>query len=175
MADADPDALTDEAAAAMVAVLHRHGVRFVVIGGFAIQLHQVDGLARTSDIDVTPERSRQNLERLAAALVDLDARLRGDRLPDEGLRVPWHVDLLERMDLALNLITRFGPLDLSLKPSGTDGYDDLIASAVEFTVANTMMLTASLDDIIRSKTAAGRTKDNIALPALLRHLKRRNR
>lgn len=89
--------------------------------------------------------------------------------------MPWHVDLLERMDLALNLITRFGPLDVSLKPSGTDGYDDLIASAVEFTVANTMMLTASLDDIIRSKTAAGRAKDNIALPALLRHLKRRNR
>lgn len=96
----------------MVAVLHRHGVRFVVIGGFAIQLHQVDGLARTSDIDVTPERSRQNLERLVGALVELDACLRGERLPDEGLPVPWHVDLLERMDLALNLITKFGPLDL---------------------------------------------------------------
>lgn len=43
----------------MVAVLHRHRVQFVVIGGFAIQLHQVAGLARTSDIDVTPERSRR--------------------------------------------------------------------------------------------------------------------
>lgn len=175
MADADPQPLTDEAATAMVAVLQRHGVRFVVIGGFAIQLHQVDGLARTSDIDVTPERSRQNLECLAAALVDLDARLRGDRLPDEGLPVPWHVDLLQRMDLALNLITRFGPLDLTLKPSGTEGYDDLIASAVEFTVAGTTMTTASLDDIIRSKTAAGRAKDNLALPVLIRHLKRRAR
>lgn len=28
----------------MVAILQRYGVRFVVIGGFAIQLHQVDGL-----------------------------------------------------------------------------------------------------------------------------------
>lgn len=66
-APADPAPLSDEAAAA-ISVLHRHRVRFVVIGGFAIQLHGVDGLARTSDIDVTPERSRVNLERLAAAL-----------------------------------------------------------------------------------------------------------
>lgn len=113
--------MSDEAAAAIVSILHRHEVRFVVIGGFAIQLHGVDGLARTSDIDVTPERSRVNLERLAAALSDLDARLRGLRLPDEGLAVSWHVDLLDRVDTALNLITKFGPLDISLKPSGTDG------------------------------------------------------
>ena len=170
----EPEPLTDEAAAAIVAVLQRHGVRFVVIGGFAIQLHRVQGLARTSDIDVTPDRSRQNLERLVAALNELDARLRGDRLPDEGLPVPWHVDLLERMDVALNLITRFGPLDLALKPSGTEGYDDLVASAVRFDVAGTVMITASLEDLIRSKTAAGREKDNLALPTLLRHLKRRN-
>ncbi len=73
MASADPEPLTDEAAAGIVSVLHRHGVRFIVIGGFAIQLHGVEGLARTSDIDVTPERGRDNLERLALALTDLDA------------------------------------------------------------------------------------------------------
>ena len=169
VADADPEPLTDEAAAAIVAVLHRHGVRFVVIGGFAIQLHKVDGLARTSDIDVTPERSRHNLGRLVDALGELEARLRGDRLPDDGLQVAWHVDLLQRMEVAINLITRFGPLDLSLKPSGTDGYEDLVESAIEFMLAGTAVPTASLDDIIRSKAAAGRAKDNLALPALLRH------
>ena len=156
MADADPEPLTDEAAAAIIWVLQEHGVQFIVIGGFAIQLHQVDGLPRTSDIDVTPERSRDNLQRLADALTDLDARLRGDRLPDEGLPVPWHVDLLDRVDTALNLITKFGPLDLSLKPSGTDGYHDLNTSAVEFALSGVMVPTASLADVIRSKTAAGR-------------------
>ena len=90
-----------------------------------------------------------------------------------GYRSPWHVDLLERMDLAVNLITRFGPLDLSLKPSGTDGYEDLAGSAVEFILAGTMVPTACLVDIVRSKTAAGRAKDNLALPTLLRHLRRR--
>ena len=77
------------------------------------------------------------------------------------------------MDMALNLTTRFGPLDLSLKPSGTDGYYDLVASAVDLDLAGTAVPTASLDDIVRSKTAAGRTKDNLALPALLRHLRRK--
>lgn len=86
----------------------------------------------------------------------------------------WHVDLLDRVDTALNLITRFGPLDISLKPSGTDGYDDLAAAAVEFTLADTSVPTASLDDIVRSKTAAGRAKDNLALPVLLRFLRRRS-
>jgi hypothetical protein len=173
VADAEPAPLTDEAAAAIVAVLHEHHVRFVVIGGFAIQLHDVAGLARTSDIDITPQRDRANLERLAAALTQLEARLRGDGLPDEGLPVRWHADLLERMDIALNLITRFGPLDLSLRPSGTNGYVDLVASAIELRLGTTLVPTASLEDIVRSKAAAGRPKDNLALPTLVRHLQRR--
>lgn len=173
MADAEPEPLSDEAAAAIVAVLHRHRVRFVVIGGFAIQLHEVDGLARTSDIDVTPERSRPNLTRLADALTDLDARLRGDRLPDDGLPVPWHAELLERMETALNLITRLGPLDISFRPSGTGGYSDLAESAMTFRLGETDVPTASLEDIVRSKEAAGRAKDNLTLPALLRHLQGR--
>jgi hypothetical protein len=175
VADADPQPLTDEAAAAIVTVLLEHSVRFVVIGGFAIQLHEVTGLARTSDIDITPERSRGNLERLADALTDLDARIRGEGLPDEGLPVQWHRDLLDRMDVALNLVTRFGPLDLSLEPTGTSGYDDLAASAIEISLGPTSVPTASLEDIVRSKEAAGRAKDNVALPVLLRHLRRRGK
>jgi hypothetical protein len=73
-ADAVPEPLSDEAAAAMVEVMQRHGVVFVLIGGFAIQLHGVDGLARTADLDVTPRRTAENLRRLAAALTELDAR-----------------------------------------------------------------------------------------------------
>ena len=99
-----PEPLSDEAAAAIVEVLQRHRVAFVLIGGFAIQLHGVEGLARTADLDVTPRRTAENLRRLAAALTELGARLRGAGLPDEGLEVPWHADLLARVDLAVNLI-----------------------------------------------------------------------
>jgi hypothetical protein len=89
-----------------------------------------------------------------------------------GVAVEWHADVLERMDVGLNLITKFGPLDLALRPSGTDGYADLVRSAEEIPLAGTLAPTASLADIVRSKEAAGRSKDNLALPALLEHLRR---
>jgi hypothetical protein len=168
-----PEPLSDDAAAAMVEVLQRHRVAFVVIGGFAIQLHGVDGLARTADLDVTPSRTTDNLKRLASALNELDARLRGTGLPDEGLAVPWHADLLARMELAVNLITRFGPLDISLRPSGTDGYEDLAREAVDLALGDRVAPTAALADIVRSKEAAGREKDVLALPTLERHLRAR--
>jgi hypothetical protein len=168
-----PEPLSDEAAAAMVEVLQRQGVAFVLIGGFAIQLHGVDGLARTADLDVTPSRTRENLRRLASALTELDARLRGTGLPDEGLEVPWHPDLLARMELAVNLVTKFGPLDISLRPSGTDGYDDLAREAVGLVLGDRVAPTAALADIVRSKEAAGREKDVLALPILERHLRAR--
>jgi hypothetical protein len=168
-----PEPLSDEAAAAMVEVMQRHGVAFVLIGGFAIQLHGVDGLARTADLDLTPRRTAENLRRLAAALTELDARLRGAGLPDGGLEVPWHAELLNRMDVALNLITTYGPLDISMRPSGTDGYDDLAREAIDLSVGEQVAPTAALVDIIRSKEAAGREKDVLALPALERHLRAR--
>lgn len=172
-ATGSPQPLSDDAAGAMVGVLQRHRVAFVLIGGFAIQLHGVEGLARTGDLDITPRRTVENLRRLASALTELDARLRGTGLPDEGLAVPWHVDLLTRMHIAINLVTKYGPLDISLRPSGTDGYDDLARGATNLPVGDMVAPTAALADIARSKEAAGREKDVLALPILERELRRR--
>ena len=51
---------------ALVQLLVRHNVTFVVIGGAAIQSHgrRYD----TQDVHVTPDTDNANLERLAAAL-----------------------------------------------------------------------------------------------------------
>ena len=57
----------------IIRVLARHGVRYVLVGGVAARLHGSPTL--TEDVDVTPERSADNLGRLAAALGDLSARL----------------------------------------------------------------------------------------------------
>jgi len=66
----------------------------------------------------------------------------------------------------LSLTCRHGDFDLAFSPSGTDGYDDLVRSATAVVVGATEMRVASLDDVIRSKEAAGRPKDIAALPAL---------
>lgn len=56
-------------------VLARHSVDYVVIGGVATQVH---GHRRTTmGLDLTPDPDPENLSRLAAALVDLDARPHG--------------------------------------------------------------------------------------------------
>ena len=50
----------------LLEVFERHGVRHVVIGGFAAMLR--GSPYDTTDVDVTPERSELNLRRLSAAL-----------------------------------------------------------------------------------------------------------
>ena len=55
-------------------------------------------------------------------------------------------------------------------PSGTDGYEDLVRTALLVEVRGEQMPVASLADIIRSKEAAARPKDFTALPALQERL-----
>jgi hypothetical protein len=59
----------------LLETLHRHGVAFVLIGGVA-GIALGSSLA-TFDLDICYERSEPNLERLAAALQELHATLRG--------------------------------------------------------------------------------------------------
>lgn len=153
--------------------LGRHRVRFVVIGGFAVELHDV-AVPPTRDIDITPSDKAQNLERLARALQELDARFRvpggspgGEVIPG-GMTREW---LRENVSIAL--VTDAGPIDVNLRPDGTAGYDDLIASSVVIEFEGHAVTTASLEDVLRSKEASGRPKDLIVTPAIRDHLRRR--
>jgi hypothetical protein len=76
-------------------------------------------------------------------------------------------------DAIVNLTTRAGDLALAFRPSGTQGYADLRRDAIEIEAADGLrILVASLADVIRSKEAANREKDRIALPRLRRLLDR---
>jgi hypothetical protein len=55
-------------------------------------------------------------------------------------------------------------------PSGTEGYEDLVRTALKVDIRGEQMPVASLEDIIRAKEAAGRPKDFTALPALQERL-----
>jgi hypothetical protein len=146
----------------MFACLDRHGVRYVLIGGLAAVLH--GSPLPTLDVDICPSPEQPNLERLAAALQEMDARLRTPDTP-EGVRFPCDAGFLGNMQL-LNLVTRFGDLDLALRPSGTEGFSDLSRRAVAVNVRGLRVAVASLEDVIRSKEAANRPKDQRALPVL---------
>ncbi len=145
-------------------VLHRHDVEFVLIGGMAATLHGSDVV--TLDLDVSPKSTRDNLERLASALRDLNASLRVEAEP-AGVPFDAHVELLERVQL-LNLVTRAGDLDIVMQPAGSSGYNDLRRDALAISISGVPVLVASLADVIRSKEAANREKDRSVLPALKR-------
>ncbi len=168
LAVADARAFDPEA---ILRALERHEVAYVLIGGMAASLHGSPHV--TTDVDITPARERENLERLAAALVELDARIRTEGEP-RGLAFDRSARLLERSEI-LNLVTRHGDLDLTFVPAGTRGYEDLRVDAVEIRIRGVRVTVAALADVIRSKEAAGREKDRLTLPTLRRLQERLDR
>lgn len=161
MAALDPELL--------VTTLARHGVRYVLIGAMAARLQ---GFPRmTADADITPARDRANLGRLAVALRALDARVYTESVP-EGLPFDCTAATLERAEI-WNLVTAAGRLDVAFVPSGTSGYDDLAAGAVLFDVFGVELRAARLEDIVRSKEAAGRPQDRQDVIVLREMLRRR--
>jgi hypothetical protein len=148
--------------------LARHQVEFVLIGALAARLQ---GFPRfTSDADITPARDNANLLRLAAALRELDARVYTEQIP-EGLSFDCSPQMLARADI-WNLITKAGRLDLAFTPSGTSGFADLAPQAIRFEVYGHILLAARLEDIIRSKEAAGRAQDRQDVVVMREMLKR---
>ena len=169
-APAELPPLADEDAAAIFSVLDRHGVAYVVIGGMAAAMWGSD-LPRTTDADITPAADVDNLNRLAAALEELGARLRVEGVP-EGVPAPLDVETLATRSV-ITLLTDHGPLDISFTPEGTAGYTDVAARAVRLIVGDHPGVpVADLADVIASKEAAGRAKDLRQLPSLRRLLNR---
>jgi hypothetical protein len=153
---------------AMLRVLERRGVDYVLIGGLAATLHGSPHV--TADVDIAPDATRANLRRLAEALDDLDARVRTEGEPD-GLPFDRSAEMLSRTAF-LNLTTRFGELDLVFEPPGTSGYADLKRGAIGLDIHGVHVPVASLADVIRTKEASGREKDRLTLPTLRRLLER---
>jgi hypothetical protein len=145
---------------AILGVLHRREVQFVVIGGIAGNLLGSDIL--TNDLDICFARDLQNTRRLAAALTEIHARLRN--FPAD---LPFVVDEHAlRLGQTFTFETDFGHFDCLGNPSGTDGYMQLRNGAECLEVSGVKTYVASLPDLIRMKEAADREKDRWALVTL---------
>lgn len=155
---------------AMLRVLERHRVRYVVIGGIGATLH--GSPLPTRDADICPAADGANLDSLAGARREMEARIRTADAPD-GLAFSCDAAFLRQMKL-LNLTTRFGDLDLSFEPAGTGGYADLCERSIDYDLGDGLVVpVAALEDIISSKEAANREKDRQALPTLRLLLRKR--
>ncbi len=146
----------------LVKALARHNVDYILIGGFATVQHGSPFL--TQDLDITPARSDANLARLSKALDALHARV---RTTADAAGLPFdHTGESLSDAVVWNLVTDFGDLDISFLPDGTTGFDDLRRDAETIEIHGIAVRVASLADVIRSKQAANRPKDQRVLPTL---------
>jgi hypothetical protein len=147
--------------------LARRGVDLVVVGGIGGVLH--GSPIATKDVDVVPDLSATNLDALADALNEMNARIVSHDAPQGRIEVDWRGKELRRWIVDFHfliLITDYGRLDLIHRPGGTSGYPDLARSAVDLELDGVHVKVAALEDIIRSKEAAGRQRDLEHLPTL---------
>ena len=150
--------------------LARHEVEYLLVGGIAARAY---GAQRpTFDVDCVPEPSRENLDRLAAAMRDLHARLRVEGLTDEEaplLPVQVTGSTLVRMELS-TWRTDGGDLDVLADIPDRHGrhlsYPELVGRASKLNLDGIVVRVAALDDVIASKEWADRPKDRDALPEL---------
>lgn len=140
--------------------LHGHGVRHILIGGLAARVWGSPSI--TVDADICYARDGDNLERLAAALRELGATLRG--VHEE---VPFQLDARSlRAGDHFTFMTDAGPLDCLAIPSGSGGFAELDRNAIDGELEGVSVRVVDLDDLMRMKRAAGRPKDRIELEVL---------
>ncbi|HWY18875.1 MAG TPA: hypothetical protein VNY27_09230 [Solirubrobacteraceae bacterium] len=126
---------------------------------------------RTSkDLDVVPNPARENLERLAAALADINAvdDEAGDFDPDE---IPMSALCVEDLSQGGNfcLATDLGRLDVFQWVSGVEAndlYAELDREALAGSVEGVPLRVCGLEHLRAMKRAAGRPQDQADLERL---------
>ncbi len=145
-------------------LLDQEKVAAVLVGGAAMILQGVTHF--TNDIDVCYWRDRDNLERLARAMLPLNPRLRVEGLTDaEARALPFRLDSRTLHNTqSLTLMTDIGAVDLLGSISGLGDYDNLRAYIVDIDLDGLRVPVLSLPAIITNKRTSARAKDLAALP-----------
>jgi predicted nucleotidyltransferase len=148
-------------------LLVEHSVEFIVVGGVAAVLQGVP--VTTLDVDLVHRRTKENVDRLLATLVELRAV---SRLDARGLR-PGVNHLLSAGHQLLQ--TDAGLLDLLGEISGGEHYDSLIDRAEELDLDGCKIRVLSLEQLLATKIRAGREKDHAAITLIRRTIEERTR
>ena len=130
----------------------------VIVGNVAAILNDAPMLTRDVDVFVgdTP-RVRKKMATLAKAL---DGAAPQPILERPGARGrPGVHD-------GVRITTSVVPVDVLFRIAGDMSLDDIRARAKTFDFAGEKLIVASLEDVIRSKEAADRSKDRAVLPLL---------
>ena len=144
---------------AILRILLRHQVDFVIVGGVAGSL--AGSPVATADLDLVYATESENIKRLLGALRELNASYKDPAgrsiLPDADKLAEIKVNLLRTDAGDLDLLQRIGK-DLH--------YADLVHRSVEYALEDLRVRAIDLETLIEAKEVAGRPKDRYALQFL---------
>ena len=132
--------------------LAAHKVDYVLIGGLAVQTH--GHVRTTNDADLIPAPDPANLERLAAALRSLDARVLNPGEEDTAI----DAKMLPRATV-WQFVSRDGGIDVMHEVPGGRPYRELSKNALHVQLGDIDVPVVDLDDLIQMKLARGRPVD----------------
>jgi hypothetical protein len=146
-----PSSAPEPDLSSLIATLDRHGVDYVLIGGMAARVY--GSTMATQDLDILASDLPQNMERLAAALNELEAH--------SDLASTASVDGLWGMNTSWD--TKAGAVDVLVVARGPDGgtvnWRAINANARTLQQGSLSVRIASLEDLLLMKLAAGRPRD----------------
>jgi hypothetical protein len=149
--------------------LSAHDVDYILIGGVCAVAHGAP--VTTFDVDILYDMAAANVDRLMAALVDLQAHHR----EPGSQQLPPDRAALERGGPAL-FSTAHGALDALGILSGNRRYREMLAHSQRFELSDGLSVpTMCLETLIAVKRDTGRPKDLAVLPLLEAALRERLR
>jgi predicted nucleotidyltransferase len=129
-------------------------IRFVLIGGLAVNAWGV--VRATRDVDIVADPSAENMDCLAAVVVDAGGRVQtGEMLAGSAQSISSLLKSGERVMIDTDL----GALDVVQGMTGVPPYDELRERATEVDIVGVTVPVCSLGDLRTMKRAAGRLRD----------------
>jgi predicted nucleotidyltransferase len=150
---------------ATLRILCESDIQFIVVGGLAAVLNGAP--VQTYDLDLVYSRKQANVDRLLNFLQEIDAIFRIQ--PERRLRPA-------RSHLAagghLNLLTRYGPVDLLVAIGQNLGYSDLLPHSNEMDIGEGIRVRVlNLEMLISIKEQLASEKDVAVIPILRQTLR----
>lgn len=143
-----------------------HEVRYVVVGGLALNLHGVQ--RATMDVDLALALDARNLGACIDAFVALGltpvAPVALDEARNPATLRRWREER-NMLAFAVRLATGIGPT-IDILTGSVVAFDDLALRAIVKRVGDVAIPVASIDDLIAMKRAAGRRIDLSDIAAL---------
>jgi len=129
-------------------------VRFVLVGGLAVNAWGV--VRGTKDVDIAVDPDPDNLTTIASVVAAANGFVqRADAIAGSRFSIAALLAGGERVLIETDL----GPLDVIQGLDGVPPYDELRPRAVDVRIAGVTVPVCSLEDLRAMKQAAGRTRD----------------